>query len=728
LSFTGLERRDIQTPLGVLTLWGLPEPADADRPALIAITGSFMPLDTLAGLPGDLGESGQVLIGELPLRGTEPVLMPSLVRLAEALGLAVHEALNRRPVVLVGFGDAALVAALARAPEIVRVIAVEPPVMTSKLWPLRDALKDRLRQEADPGLRTYLSEAYRAAPEGETPRDHRPLFAGNPAPVVVLVGDQPLSPERRLDHPPSHVDEEDRAWLAKTAGVEVIVAPEAGHEIAREAGDLILSLSRRALARAATARRPDSADLAKTLAFAAPRTVRRVRYVGDAAPAFQAACLALNPQAGFAGDAYDLLVLQDPELGDLDLESLLQGLEPDGLVLATTPLGRAGRGLARRLDADGLSAIPLDPRLTPQASALLRARKGPARLATPLEIVPYAPFLMDIRTRFPAAAMRSDPDLRIHYHPPPLMQPIRAGRPPSVAVLQRPRSSSPEDCYDFAARAILARQVAVLEWDDHPALIAEMVSNRRLEDSDWEVFRSVHAIQTSTAPLAEVFGAYNPEVRMFPNAVFDLAPFMAGERPRRVFYGGVTRGAFAAEVAAALRPAIEAYPDTEFWVLGDQGFFDALPTANKIFSGYHAYESYLRNMAECSISLSPLQARPLIETKSDAKYLEAARAGVLTIASPPVYERTIRSGENGFIATTLEDWPRILALVLGDPDLRERVARAAWEDVRAHRMFGPQIAERRAWYADLLARREEINAALLARSPGVAARLAQLTT
>jgi hypothetical protein len=43
-------------------------------------------------------------------------------------------------------------------------------------------------------------------------------------------------------------------------------------------------------------------------------------------------------------------------------------------------------------------------------------------------------------------------------------------------------------------------------------------------------------------------------------------------------------------------------------------------------------------------------------------------------------------------------------------------------------MFGPQIAERRAWYADLLARREEINAALLARSPGVAARLAQLQT
>ena len=57
---------------------------------------------------------------------------------------------------------------------------------------------------------------------------------------------------------------------------------------------------------------------------------------------------------------------------------------------------------------------------------------------------------------------------------------------------------------------------------------------------------------------------------------------------------------------------------------------------------------------------------------------------------------------------------------LGDQSARERMARTAWEEVRGQRMFAHQIPERRAWYAELLARREALDRAILQRVPEVA--------
>lgn len=193
-----------------------------------------------------------------------------------------------------------------------------------------------------------------------------------------------------------------------------------------------------------------------------------------------------------------------------------------------------------------------------------------------------------------------------------------------------------------------------------------------------------------------------------------------------MFYGAIDRGPFAVEVARALAPAIEAFPSVEFHVVGDRAVFDALPTARKRFDPLLPYARYLAAMAECSVSLSPIMAAPMVETKSDAKYLDAARAGVLTLASPVLYDRVIRHGENGLLARSISDWPRLLTFALADAPARQRMSRAAWEDVRGRRMFSQQIAERRDWYRDLLRRREVLNRALVERSPGVAAALAKL--
>lgn len=712
------------TLVGELPYWTPPETADSDRPVLLVIAGSFMSMRSLNRLPQLLAGRCQVVLVELPT--TTPPEIPNLTaaRVAEAFGQLVHRAFRARPVVVLAFGDAAVMAVSIRAPEVLRTVAVEPPLRSEKLWPMHDAVLARAEAASD-GFKRFLDDLYGVG--GATPgaRDHRSAFRAPQAPVDVLVGEDPLMPERDTPRTPSLVDEEDRAWLRAQPQVSLRVVAGAGHDLVREAGGAVLEAARAALDWAAAFRRP-AAQMARRLVEATPIEAARVLFLGEGHDEFAAGYLARCPAArvdvaASAGASYDAIVLADPSGETPADDALLASLTPRGTMVAATQLGAPARRLGESLSQHGLTLLSGDRALTAVGTALVRARRSPPP-ATPLTIVAYARTLMDIRTRLPAMALRSDPALEVEYQAPPFAQP--EGGVPGVVVMTRPAEWTPEAWRATAARAIQARQVLVVEYDDHPELVSQMTRGVSVPERDWERFRMVHAIQTSTEPLVELFQRFNPEVAMFPNAVFTLAPFPQTPRPRRVFFGGVTRGPFVVDVARALWPAIEAYPDTAFHVVGDRAFFDALPTANKQFDDYLPYEAYLNAMAACAISLSPLEDRPMVETKSDAKYLDAARAGVVTIASPTVYARTIRSGVNGLIAARLEDWPTALSQLLGDDPLRERIARAAWEDARDHRMFAHQLGRRRDWYRDLLARRKALNAAILARAPAVAAELA----
>ena len=717
-----LEKHFVETPLGPIAFWSRPEIPGVVRPVLVIVLGAFFPRKQIPRLPLPLDEAAQVVVVELPIRERDGFEKPGLERLAAALGLAIHDAFHRRPVILIGFEDAAPVTLVAYAPEVVRSLVVEPPLMTSRISGLLERLNQSVGVEVSPGLEVYLADIYGRKDGALAPRDHRASLRTARMPVDVIVG--PIGSA-------SIVDGEDRAWLAAEPQVTLRTTGGTGAATAAEALDDVWAIAGEAIASLDQARR-DAPGLARQLAKAAPRDAQRVLFSGPEHCGFADAYGALNPSAICVSEPddqakYDLVVLLDPNPSQFNWVDLVDRLTPTGRLLAVTPLGLAGDRIGALLAACGMSLVHDDPIITPAGSALIRASKAPLKQATRVEIVPFARLLMDIRTLLPADGLRTDFGLQISYTTPPPRPRRGADHPPKVVIFQRPPNATAAAWSDLAAKAILARQVLVIEYDDHPELVSQMVQGRSLTPDEWARFRVAHAVQTSTDGLIDVFGQYNPEVKVFANAVFDLERFDPASRPARVFYGGVTRGAFAQEVARSLGPAIDAHPDTEFFVLGDRAFFEALPTQRKTFSNYVPYERYLQIMAACRISLSPLQYRPMMETKSDAKYLDASRAGVVTIASPTVYERTIRSGENGLIAHALEDWPKMLAALLDDRALCERIARTAWEDVRANRMFAHQIPERGAWYAGLLARRESLDQAVLARCPDVAARLTQLT-
>ena len=403
-------------------------------------------------------------------------------------------------------------------------------------------------------------------------------------------------------------------------------------------------------------------------------------------------------------------------------------LSPGGVLVARWSPGPADRAAVKAQ----LGAAGLVPLAAPDADApgVLRARKAPPGAPPPpplrVTVLALAPRLMDVRTRLPAQALAAEPDLIVDYVTPPT-RPLQglAVDSPKVLVVQRPMLGSLAVARRELAAACARGQVLVLEFDDHPSLMPK-APGEIYAQADLPLFGYAHGVQTSTEPLAALFRTVNPEVQVFPNAVFELAPFPAADRPKRVFYGAIQRGAFAVEVARALAPATMAHPDAEFVVVGDAEVFAALPTANKRFYPYLPYESYLARLAECAVCLSPLAPGPGAEAKSDAKFLDASRAGVLTIASPVVYAGVIDHGVNGLLAARLEDWAPLLSQALADPGMQRTLSRRAWDHVRAERMFADQAPRRAAWYADLWRRRAALTAQAMQRAPGLDAAIQAL--
>lgn len=499
---------------------------------------------------------------------------------------------------------------------------------------------------------------------------------------------------------------------------------------------------------AGEAAKPQAMDpVQRALFMRTPAVADRILYLGAGGAAFSEAARTRNPRADVLFDAsdpapVDVLTVDDlgPLLADPAGAELLQRTY---VLVSAIPAGEANPGaLLADLTARGFTLLQLRPvdepgdyfddcaqdlvavwqegRLPaepPPWALIVVARRGEGRARMLVSMLTFAPTLMDIRTRLPAMAMRSEPELLIQHAPPPARLPPAPIGQPKVVVLQRPGPPvGAAEWHKMMLDLIRGGWVAIIEYDDHPELAAR-TNDRQVLPTDWIRFSCVHAVQTSTPALRDLFLQHNAEVRLLPNAAFRLEAFPE-HLPRRVFYGAVARGAHSVEVARSLGPAIAQFPDLEFVVVGDPAVFEALPTARKHYHEILAYEDYLKLMATCAISLSPIEPSEQNAAKSDAKFLDAAARGVLTIASPTIYADVIRHGENGLIAPQVADWAPMLAEALHDDDARRRMARNAWQYVRDGRMFADQIKARHDWYRELWERRVELNTAVLARIRG----------
>jgi hypothetical protein len=256
--------------------------------------------------------------------------------------------------------------------------------------------------------------------------------------------------------------------------------------------------------------------------------------------------------------------------------------------------------------------------------------------------------------------------------------------------------------------------LVVCEFDDHPSQIPI------LHRSDVRNFDAVHAVQTSTPVLAEVFRRENPEVAVFPNAVARLpAPRNFADPARTtVLFAALNREHdWPGQIAAIDAAAAAADGRLHFNVIADHGFFEALATPHKTFTPLCDYATYLEILGGCEASFMPLRDTLFNRCKSDLKFLEAAAHRAVALASTVVYGASIEHGRTGLLFDTPEALHDNLLRLVHQPGEARAIADRARTHVAQARMLAYQAADRAAWYRSLLARRAELHRALLDRVP-----------
>src|SRR5581483_10361585 len=164
-------------------------------------------------------------------------------------------------------------------------------------------------------------------------------------------------------------------------------------------------------------------------------------------------------------------------------------------------------------------------------------------------------------------------------------------------------------------------------------------------------------------------------------------------RPLRVGFlsGTDTHDADLAAVAPALRAALERVPWMRLVLGGPVGLpADLAPFAARVERvPFVPWSDFAAHLADLDVSLAPLAlSRRFNEAKSEVKLLEAALAGVPTIASPSrAFRVASADGDCALLAASAEEWEDAVVRLAGDADLRSALARRARRDVV--RRYGP---------------------------------------
>ena len=163
----------------------------------------------------------------------------------------------------------------------------------------------------------------------------------------------------------------------------------------------------------------------------------------------------------------------------------------------------------------------------------------------------------------------------------------------------------------------------------------------------------------------------------------------------------------------------------EFWsvsVVHDRQFFEALdlPNTQKSFLPMCSHADYIKDMSSCDFAFLPLADTRFNHFKSDLKALEAAANGLAVLASPVVYEGSVRPGQTGELFQTSSELMAHLNAWREDPTVVRVMGLKGRQLLASERMSAYQVQQRESWYRQLADQRDRLNRQLLERVPQLA--------
>lgn len=165
----------------------------------------------------------------------------------------------------------------------------------------------------------------------------------------------------------------------------------------------------------------------------------------------------------------------------------------------------------------------------------------------------------------------------------------------------------------------------------------------------------------------------------------------------RIVYGSgtSTHNVDFLEASDAIYNILISSPDVHFRLAGVLELpkkFDAVKTQIERIE-FCPYAEYLRILAECDISIAPLEDYIFNDSKSNIKYLEASILGLPSVCSPrPNFVSVIEHGENGFLCSNSDDWESSLKKLIEDSLLRKTMGKNAKNSVLKH--YSPESVAR----------------------------------
>jgi len=269
--------------------------------------------------------------------------------------------------------------------------------------------------------------------------------------------------------------------------------------------------------------------------------------------------------------------------------------------------------------------------------------------------------------------------------------------------------------YQFAKALKDAGKKVVFELDDaidclepwHPSYAAFGEPSR--QKSIWAMMKLADAVQVSTSWLSDRYREHSNRIEVIPNLIelsaWPSAPKLRNDGIFKILWAGsASHAGDLREVLPALAQFAKVHADAKVVFFGQELKDAGIPHGQLENIPWCEFEDYPFKLAEvdADVSIAPLADIRFNLGKSNLRVLQMWATGYPVIASSVgPYADAIKSGSDGFLCTTTQEWIDALGILYKDRGLAGKFVANGIESVKQFDVH-PNIGKIEDFYTSLV--------------------------